>query len=274
MSMQYRYPRFKRRILFEDLAFRGGPSPGRPMPDFDLPTSDGGRIRKGDFSGRRPLLLTLASITCPMALSAVPDLERLHARFGDQVEFVTLYVREAHPGERYPQPRTMEQKLAHARAYGQRARIPWTVAVDDVEGALHRALDPRPNAAYLMDTDGKVAFRALNSNHERVLRRGIEDAVAQQPARTGENQSRAVPLIKGLGMMYEALNLAGEEAKRDILRELGPVYPMARLANLLGPLPPLARGIAAIVITGTGVMWMCWRLLLLLRRSAWPRGTS
>ncbi len=146
--------------------------------------------------------------------------------------------------------------------------------MDDVEGALHRALDSRPNAAYLMHTDGKIAFRALNSNHERVLRKGIEGAVFRQPPRLGEDRTIVAPLIKGLGSMYEALDLAGEEAKRDILRELGPVYPMARLADQLGPLPPLARGIAAIVITGTGVMWMCWRLLLLLRRSAWPRGTS
>ncbi len=271
MSVQYRYPRFKRGIFFEDLAFRGGPSPGRPMPDFDLPTSDGGRIRKGDFVGRRPLLLTLASITCPMALSAVSELKRLHIRFGDRVGFVTLYVREAHPGERYPQPHTMEQKLAHARAYEERARIPWTVAVDHVEGELHRALDPRPNAAYLMDMDGNVAFRALNSNHERVLRKGIEDAVFRQPPRLGEDRTLVVPLIKGLGSMYEALDLAGGEAKRDILRELGPVYPMARLADLWGPLPPLGRGIAAIVITGMGVMTMCWRLL---RWGAWPRGAS
>lgn len=94
------------------------------MPDFDLPTTDGGRIRKEDFVGRCPLLLTFASITCPMALSGVPDLKQLHARFGDRVEFVTLYVREAHPGERYPQPDTAEQKLAHARAYKKRTGIP------------------------------------------------------------------------------------------------------------------------------------------------------
>ncbi|MDP9373633.1 MAG: hypothetical protein M3Q65_14510 [Chloroflexota bacterium] len=271
MSTQYRYPHFRRKILLEDMAFRGGPAPGRPMPDFDLPTTDGGRIRKGDFVGRRPLLLTLASITCPMALSDVPELKRLHVRFGDRVEFVTLYVREAHPGERYPQPDTIERKLAHATAYKERARIPWTVAVDDIEGELHRALDPRPHAAYLMDTDGTVAFRALNSNQERVLRKGIEDALFRQPPGLGENRSRAVPLAKGLGSMCEALDLAGKEAKRDIRRELGPVYLMAVLAGALRPLPPLGRGIAASAITSIGVMAACWRLLWLLRWGAWPR---
>jgi hypothetical protein len=61
--MEYRYPHFKRRLLMADMAFGGGPRPGRPMPDFDLPTTDGGRVRKHDFVGQRPLLLTFGSVT-------------------------------------------------------------------------------------------------------------------------------------------------------------------------------------------------------------------
>ncbi len=37
--MPYRYPRFTREILFQDLSFRGGPSPGQPLPDFELATT-------------------------------------------------------------------------------------------------------------------------------------------------------------------------------------------------------------------------------------------
>ncbi len=61
--MKYRYPHFKREYLMADMAFEGGPSPGQPMPDFDLPTTEGDRLRKSDFDGRRPLLLTFASVT-------------------------------------------------------------------------------------------------------------------------------------------------------------------------------------------------------------------
>jgi len=58
----YRYPHFKRQLLAHDMAFEGGPGPGEPLPDFDLETTDGGRVRKSDFAGR-PLLLYLASFT-------------------------------------------------------------------------------------------------------------------------------------------------------------------------------------------------------------------
>lgn len=113
--MEYRYPRFKRELLLEGLYFGSGPSPGLPMSEFDLPTTDGDRVRKSDFVGQRPLLLTFASITCPMVASNGPVLKRLHEEFGNQVSFVTLYVREAHPGECYPQPDALEQKLRYAR---------------------------------------------------------------------------------------------------------------------------------------------------------------
>ncbi len=62
-TMEYRYPHFKRELLLEDMAFRRGPAPGEPMPDFDVPTTDGDRVRKQDFVGRRSLLLTFGSVT-------------------------------------------------------------------------------------------------------------------------------------------------------------------------------------------------------------------
>lgn len=68
-------------------------------------------------------------------------------RVGERVDFATLYVREAHPGDRYPQPEALDRKLEFARELKQRDALPWPVAVDDVDGELHRRLDPKPNAA-------------------------------------------------------------------------------------------------------------------------------
>jgi hypothetical protein len=61
--MTYRYERFERVLVKHDLAFEAGPRPGDPMPDFDLPTVEGGRVSKRDYVGKRPLLLTLGSFT-------------------------------------------------------------------------------------------------------------------------------------------------------------------------------------------------------------------
>jgi hypothetical protein len=184
-----------------------------------------------------------------MTASAGPALKRLYADFRDRVAFVTLYVREAHPGERYPQPETFESKLAHARAYQVRDAIPWPVAVDDVEGSLHRALDAKPNAAYIMNVDGNAAFRTLWSNDEQVLREALEATAARPHGTVGQSEAKLVPMLKGMGEMYEVLGSAGQEARRDVGRQVPPLYAMARLAALFRPLPPLGRGIAAVAAT-------------------------
>lgn len=60
----YAYPRFRRPLLFEDMGFHGGPRPGEPFPDFDLPTADGGRVARSDFVSRQqPMLMVFASYT-------------------------------------------------------------------------------------------------------------------------------------------------------------------------------------------------------------------
>ena len=231
--MEYRYDHFSRELLMEDMAWRGGPEPGEEMPDFHLATTDGGRVRKSDFVGMRPVLLSFGSVTCPMTIDANPKLKHLHEEFGDRVAFVSLYVREAHPGDRYPQPETMEQKLSFARELQERDRLPWPVAVDGVEGELHQRLDPKPNALYIMDSDGRVAFRALWSNdREGVLRKALED-VANGRSPVKERSGRVVPMMRGIAHMDEMLELSGPTARRDVRRQAPPVYAMAKLAGLM-----------------------------------------
>lgn len=188
-----------------------------------------------------------------MTASAGPALKQLHEEFGDGVAFVSMYVREAHPGENCPQPETFEEKLEHARAYKERDGIPWTVAVDDVEGSLHRTLDPKPHAAYIMDVRGNVAFRTLWANAERTLREGLEEISANPEATIGERQPKAVPMLKGLGKFYEVLGDSGAVARRDLLREVPPMYAMARIAALFRPLSPLGRGVAAMATVAAGL---------------------
>ncbi|MFP4600979.1 MAG: TlpA family protein disulfide reductase [Persicimonas sp.] len=250
--LEYRYPHFKRELLMEDMSFGGGPSPGEPMPDFELPTTDGDTIRKSDFVGDRPLLLTVGSITCPMTAASGKILHKLHREFGDQVAFVTLYVREAHPGDAIPQAKTLDDKLAYARAYKERDGIHWKVAVDDVEGTLHRKLDPKPNSTYIMSEDGTVAYRSLWSNDERALRKGLRGIVEGKRV-IGETESHAVPMVSGMGKMYEMLEMSGPTAKKDLMNQAPPMYAMARLASMFRPLSPLGRGMTAMALGGLGL---------------------
>jgi len=198
-----------------------------------------------------------------MTASAGPALKRLFAEVGDRVAFLTVYVREAHPGSQYPQPVTLDEKIAHDRAYQKRDGIPWIVAVDDIAGSFHRSLDPKPNNTYFVDEDGRIVFRMLWSNDETGLRRGLDVLLSADPAaHAGERKARTVPILRGIGMMDEVLGGPGDAARRDMRRALPVAYAIARLARAFRPLPPLGRtlgAIATVALAGTAGAALAWR---------------
>lgn len=91
-------------------------------------------------------------------------LRRLHAEYGDKIRFVLVNTREAHPGDLFGQPQKWEEKWAHATELRRHHDIPFKVAVDDIDGALHRALTPKPNSAYLLGPSGTIRYRAHWAN--------------------------------------------------------------------------------------------------------------
>lgn len=247
LETTYRHQHFTRELMKRDMDFPGGPRPGDDFSDFELTSLDGGMIRKQELRGR-PVLLTFGSRTCPMTAAATPILKRLYDEFGRRVQFVTAYIKEAHPGDLVPQPETMDEKISNARRLQQRDDIPWPIGVDAIDGELHQQLGSHPNSAYILDESGRVAYRVLWSNDERGLRRGIEAVI--NGAEPGESRSRLVPLLSGLGAMKETLAEAGPAAERDVLRQAPPMYGLSRVAGVFRPLSPLGRGIAAVSVVG------------------------
>ncbi len=201
-----------------------------------------------------------------MTKSARAALHRLHRAYGDRIRFVTLYVREAHPGDDYPQPDTFDRKLTHARDYAQRDNVTWTVAVDDVDGTLHRQLDPKPHAAYLVGPSGKVVFRTLWANEESVLRQALSAVAEGRRPETAERQPRVRPMLHGTGQMWRTWEEAGGHAKSDVLREAPPVYVSARIADLLRPLPPIVRGAIAMAVMNVALVGAVVGVRRLVRR--------
>jgi peroxiredoxin len=62
-SPEYRFDRFKRQFILEDLGFHAGPRPGEPFPEFELTTVDGGTVSRGDFIEKQPMLMIFSSFT-------------------------------------------------------------------------------------------------------------------------------------------------------------------------------------------------------------------
>lgn len=252
-TSDYVYDHVEASTLRRDMAFEPGvPEPGDRLPVFDLPAATGGRIRSHAITGNKPMLLVTGSYTCPMTASSVPALKKLHRRYGGQVVFVMLHVREAHPGERFDQPHDMDAKIRNARILKARDNLPWPVAVDDTQGTLHRQLGEKPNAVWLTDREGTIVYRGLWAGDTETLGDALEAVSRGRLPKKRESTARVGPMAAGIGVMREVTQRSGKRAEADLWKAAPPVAALARVADLYRPLPPAWRTYAAAATIGLG----------------------
>jgi thiol-disulfide isomerase/thioredoxin len=252
---EYRYKRFTTSLLFRDLRFPSkAAAPGDRFPTFAITTTNSDRLSNEDVFGDKPVLFIFGSMTCPMTASSAPSIQELYEEFGDKIKFIMLYVREAHPGENYGQAETIEEKLESARALQDFYGIGWTVAADNVDGELHRALDPKPNAAYLANSNGDVLFRSLWAADYEALRQALDDAASGRAMLSTQSTRLLGPVVRAMGSVQEVMERGGPQAVSDLWRAGFPMALAGRIATLFKSLSPDQRGIAAVLTLATGML--------------------
>ena len=95
------------------------------------------------------MLLTFGSATCPLTLGSIAGLNNLYEKYrGDNVEFLFVYVREAHPGEDLPAHESIDDKFRAAQMLRDEEELKMPVLVDDLRGSVHRKYGKLPNPSY------------------------------------------------------------------------------------------------------------------------------
>jgi hypothetical protein len=125
-------------------------------------------------------------------------------------------VREAHPGKAFPQPKTMEAKMAHAAKLRDIYGFTFEVAVDDIDGTLHRAMSPKPNSAYVLAPDGTILFRAQWANDTEALAAALGAVAGSQTPRPSESGGVLIPTLRMLRNIAPVLDRAGAGAWADM----------------------------------------------------------
>ena len=227
---RYNYERFTREMLDPKqhrAQFEGAPRPGERAPDFEGRTLAGDRVRLSDFRGDRNVVLVFGSGTCPMTAGSIRGLNALAEELrSDDLEFLFVYVREAHPGESQPAHRSWEDKVDAAERFRDEDEVTMPMVVDDVRGAIHKKYSKLPNPAFVVDKSGRIAYRmmwtqpaplaaALDELLEVQQERGAEHAIVQG----GEDLS--MPLNYALFHSYRALERGGHQAMDDFRNALG-----------------------------------------------------
>lgn len=232
-AQRYRFQRLSLMTILSDMRFEGSaPKPGDLVPTFDLPTLTGSRIRSRDLTEIGPILLVFGSLTCPMTDSSMPGLRVLYVRVAERVRFVLVSVREAHPGATVPQPQTMDEKVAHARALREIHDVPFDVAIDDIDGTFHRSLSPKPNSAYLIGRDCRITFRAHWANDTPALAEALQDVASGQTIRRIYSSGVPKAMVRMLRDLAPALDRAGLGAWGDMWRVMPPLAASALLMRI------------------------------------------
>lgn len=230
------------------------PGPGDRIPSFDLETVDGGRFASDEFDGRgRHVLLVFGSLTCPITESAGDGLVQLHRTYGDSVRFVVVNVREAHPGEHTPQPATIEAKTRHASRLREHHCMDFEVAVDDVDGTVHRAFGTRPSSAYLIDPAGTIVFRAHWSNLTDELDAALAAVTNGRPIAKPAVGGTLRAMAKMTGHASTAFQSAGPGAMTDTWRAAPPFAAMIAISRLFGFLAKDRRGVPTMLTVGAAM---------------------
>lgn len=263
----YNYESFSNHELLRHAARHGfgtGPEPGETAPEFELRTLKGKPVRLSEFHGKKNVVLTFGSATCPFTASSIRLLGDLHDDYSDNsdVEFLFVYIREAHPGEKLPAHSTIADKLRAARVFQKEEKVNFPVLVDDLKGHVHRKYGKMPNPTYIIDKSGRIAFRSLWSRIS-----SIEDALeslieTQKQHRTDHaivngGEDLSVPMKYAILSSPRALKRGGKRAIREFREGLGRPGRIAHTtAKVVGPIvmnpgrAVTAAGLAAGVIAG------------------------
>jgi hypothetical protein len=145
---------------------------GDAAPDFVLPSVDGGPIRLSSLRGR-PTVLVFGSHTCDVFGAQTRALREVFEWASPRVNFLFVYVREAHAadewpvetnearGLRVPQPRTREQRLAQARLCVRDFPLEtMPTVVDDVDDPVSRVYGGFPARIYVLDEEGVIRYQS------------------------------------------------------------------------------------------------------------------
>jgi hypothetical protein len=239
--------------------------PGDMAPDFALQDIDGKTWRLSELRGQ-PVVLIFGSGTCPMTTGSLPGLNMLHQeRRHDGVQWLMLYVREAHPGEEMPAHQSIEQKRQQARRLRDEDGVEWPILVGELDGTTHSQYTELPNHLFLIDTQGRVAFRSEFA-HAPTLWRALNQLEASGwLGPVDEGVDKTMHMVGPTAYGWTGPSRGGRTAINDLVKGAPPLAanlwlgqfmrPMlAPIAGRSRPLPPAAKFGLAVAAIGLAAL--------------------
>jgi peroxiredoxin len=148
-----------------------GPKVNDAAPDFELPdASTGKKVRLSEFRRHSAVVLVFGSYSCPNFRGSAEALKALQRRFGRQIPFLLIYIREAHATDQWQSTRneredvalspagTLGQKREYAQMCSRKLHLDFPAVVDGMDGAVETSYQAWPSRLFVIGKDGRIAY--------------------------------------------------------------------------------------------------------------------
>jgi Ca2+-binding EF-hand superfamily protein len=148
-----------------------GPDLNAVAPDFTLTSLSGETVTLSKEVGEKPIVLIFGNFTCGPFRSQSGNIEKFYDRYRDQAKIYLVYVREAHPQDGWwmtsnrrfgidpKQPQNNDERRTVAQTCQKHLDLDLPFLVDTVDDAVGATYSGMPNRLYVIDTQGKIAFK-------------------------------------------------------------------------------------------------------------------
>lgn len=148
-----------------------GPRLDELAPDFTLTALDGTEVTLSKVTHEKPTVLIFGNFTCGPFRSQAGNVEKLYERYKQRANFYLIYVREAHPSDGWwmqsnqragidlSQPKENSQRRTVAQTCQKHLELDIPFLVDTVDDHVGSVYSGMPNRLYLIDQQGRIAFK-------------------------------------------------------------------------------------------------------------------
>lgn len=98
-------------------------------------------------------------------------MEKLYKEYGEQVQFLVIYIREAHPTDGWQvraneqekilveQPTSLDERIDVASKMCTELKLTIPTVIDQLDDKVGKAYAGWPDRLYLVDTQGKISYQ-------------------------------------------------------------------------------------------------------------------
>ena len=160
-------------ITDKDMAHRlmtkrelNAPHAGEKAPGFRLKDINTGElVSLSSLHREKPVVLLFGSVGCDVLDSGFPELRKLSEQYRDRLDFVMIYIREAHSLDwinstkgKIHDPKTDSEREKAAQLCRRELEIPFRILVDTVDDKVATRWGGWPIRLFVIDTDGTVRY--------------------------------------------------------------------------------------------------------------------